>query len=471
MPALIEGHNHFIAHALQRSMLDLSQTRTASEGFEQIRHFHRSLPPGVWLRGGGWSVARWGKDFLHKKYLDQLVPDRPVALESTDFHSIWINSTAQRLLEIPDVPPAEMSDQYGRDDDGNFNGILYENARMIVYEKVPLREGEFFQKAIKDTIRYYHSHGFVHAVTMDGEKEITALLSNLPPIPNFSFSWYFPAAMLDQYSAREIGHRFAREDFSPVGIKIFMDGAFGSRTAWLNEPYDGTNHRGLQTIDTDLARRLIRIAHDQQLGVAVHAIGDAAITETVRLFEEQYKRKPGAMNYPNRLEHVQLPLPEDLRKIGLYQLGVSIQPCHIPEDIPIIQRYLNSRAHRCYPFREMELYHIPLIMSSDAPVKEIDPWYNIYLAMTQHDPQYDRFLNPKEILSLSTALKGYTSTSALYTARPSLGNIRVGADANVVLLNTDLSTVLSPADLLEVKIAMTMVAGEPVYLDEKEMDL
>jgi hypothetical protein len=209
------------------------------------------------------------------------------------------------------------------------------------------------------------------------------------------------------------------------------------------------------------------MAHENAFGVAIHAIGDEAIRQAVDIYEESFSQKKFATEFPNRLEHVQLPSDEMIQKMSRYQIGVSIQPCHIDEDIAIINQYLPDRKHLCYPFRKLELNHVPLIMSSDAPVKEINPFTNIYWAITQKDPvNKSRSLNEREILTLNSALKGYTHTSALYSGFPNSGAIRQGYPADIIILNKDLSSIASPEILLDTKVMYTIFQGNIVYLNE-----
>lgn len=468
LPAFIEGHNHFVAHALQRARLDLSQINEPREGLELIKEYAKKLPSGEWVRGGGWSFARWGTELVHKRILDKFVPDHPVALESTDFHSIWINTQAQKELGIPDNPADTPDGKYGRDQDGIFNGILYENVRMLVYEKVPPPSKNFVHEAVQKNIQYYYANGFTHAITMDGDIEIN-VLRDIKINDPFSVSWYFPFRMLEKQDIRDIKEKYATENIYLVGPKLFMDGSFGSQTAWLSKPYVHSNNTGVPVLNVKEAEEIIRIAHDHSMGAAIHAIGDKAIHEAVGLFEKSFLERKYTINFPNRLEHVQLPDDMDIKKISYYQLGVSIQPNHIGEDIPIIEKYLADRKHLCYPFRKMELYHVPLIMSSDAPVKEINPWENMYWGITQRDPRNkDRQLNPREILTLSTALKGYTSTAAFYSGIPNSGKIQQGFPADIIILNKDLSSIYSAEEILEVEINYTISKGKIVYKNEKD---
>ncbi|RMG32194.1 MAG: hypothetical protein D6732_13700, partial [Methanobacteriota archaeon] len=294
MPGLVEGHNHFVAHALRRAWIDLSDVDDAETGFEMLEEYARTIPENEWIRGGGWSLSRWGAEKVHKKYLDRLFPDRPVALESMDYHSIWINSRAQQILDIDPENSSVAEQEYGRDDEGKFNGILFENARMKIYEKLPPPSEEFLKKALKRNVDYYHRHGFTHAITMDGEQEISWIKNWIPELP-MTFSWFFPYSMVLSDRCPSIRKEYRFPNFEPVGPKIFMDGAFGSLTAWLSSPYTGTDSCGIPVISEDEVRHIIRVAHDNSFGVAIHAIGDQAVKSAVNLFIESFQKKKFAV--------------------------------------------------------------------------------------------------------------------------------------------------------------------------------
>lgn len=465
MPAFIEGHNHFVAHALQRAQCNLAPASNATQGFEIINQFAAKYPDEFWIRGGGWSLERWGRDAITKENLDQIIPDRPAVFESQDFHSVWINSRAQELLGIPDNVNDNPPDNFGRSTTGRFNGVLFEEARMIVYDKVPLPSKKFLSKALKDNMAYYLSSGFVHAITMDGVPEMKALLDVVSENSTMRFSWFFPWKKLFEPDFIDWLHKInERKYVKAIGAKFFVDGSFGSLTALMKEPFLGTSDYGVQNLSIEDLRKGLSKAIYNRYGAAIHAIGDQAISLALDQLEALKQNYTIDDSLPLRLEHVQIPSKSDLDRLAKLNLAVAVQPCHIEDDIPMIGKWLRDRKEQCYPLHQFEKRNIDIIMGSDAPVKEIDPWTNIFWGVRQYSPEGKNYgLNLSETITLETALKGYTATAARYSGFPDSGMISPGTSADLILLNMSYPEFLQKDQLLDSKVVMTIFEGEIVY--------
>jgi predicted amidohydrolase YtcJ len=264
---------------------------------------------------------------------------------------------------------------------------------------------------------------------------------------------------------RLIGERVRSGDGSDRliigGVKLFLDGSLGSRTAWMLEPYQGTRDRGMPITTEQEARDAMRTAASAGIATTVHAIGDAAVRRALDLAAGLPK-----LAVPHRIEHFQCVHPSDLERAALYGIVLSMQPAHLLTDIPLVDRYWGDRGRGAYAFRSLLRLGAHLVFGSDVPVASLDPREGIYAALERKgfDGAPRTGWRPEEKLGFSEALHAYTvapSHAAGTGARR--GRLAPGFDADLVAWLVDPAAEQGDGDAFRRGYAvLTVVAGEAV---------
>jgi predicted amidohydrolase YtcJ len=276
--------------------------------------------------------------------------------------------------------------------------------------------------------------------------------------------WYMPHKSLTHAESLISQAGLSRKMFQVAGVKIFVDGTFGSQTAELLENYEGLSHAGVEAMDTETLNEIVLQAVERKLSCAIHAIGDGAVKKSLQVLAKhgKFSKKIGLRH---RIEHVQLIQPQDIPLFSKHQIFASVQPIHLAGDIPIIKKYLGKRARLTYPFGSLHRNGADLIFGSDIPIEDYNPWHAIYSAMERRynlDPQNESFF-PEERLDLATCLRAYTVNPAKAVGmQDSFGRISVGMCADLTLLDRDIFEV-SVEDLKDTKSLLTLVNGRIVY--------
>src|SRR3954447_17176103 len=303
-PGLTDAHVHLTTYGLSLRRVDLNAAGTYEQALETIGRAAREGEG--WLRGIGWDAHRWGR-LPSRTELDAVCPDRPCYFQSHDIHGAWLNGAALAACGITADTPDPDGGQIVRDYAGEPRGVLLENAMKLAERHLPAESPAERAAALAEAQRELHRLGLtgVHSVEVTGLEDFSALaeagalrlrgLQGLPP-PRLS-------------AAIEAGLRsgFGGEWLRIGGVKMFLDGALGSRTAWLREPYVGADDRGIQTLAADEFRGHVRRAAAAGISSTVHAIGDAAVELALGVLASI--PPPPAM--PHRIEHLQL-CPPDL---------------------------------------------------------------------------------------------------------------------------------------------------------------
>ncbi len=460
-PGLTDAHVHLTAWALARRRVDLNSAASLEEGLGRIR---ASAAAGDgWLLGLGWDLHRW-QSIPDRGALDSAVPDRPALLESHDLHAAWLNSEALRLCGIDRTTPDPPGGEIVRDAvTGEPTGILVEEARKLAFLHVPLPGASEIRGALEQAQRYAHSVGLtgVHSVEPGGLADCEALLGD--DRLRLRVLQHIPLDAMD--AAIDMGLRSGGGgDWVRIGgVKMFLDGALGSCTAWMHEPYENrSDYYGIRIFEPETFRRIVQRAVDAGLASTVHAIGGAAVELAVDVMSEI----PPPIAIPHRIEHLQL-CPRRLQDAAARSgIIASMQPIHLMNDIPAAERdWGHSRSGGAYAFRPLLRRGMTLAFGSDAPVESIDPGGGLFAAVRRVTweglPEGEWF--PENALTAAEALAAYTHGCAIASGQiERRGHLGVGADADLVVWDRDPLTV-DPADLLQMKCIRTVVAGEDVY--------
>ncbi|WP_448581949.1 amidohydrolase [Thermaurantiacus sp.] len=458
LPGFIDSHLHLMGLGLRLIALDLAPARSLDEALDRVRRHAARLPAGAWVTGGGWNQVRWGAGFPTAADLDRAVADRPAALQRTDGHALWVNSAVLKAAGITRATRDPPGGRILRDSAGNPTGILVDAAMDLVRPPPP---GALERdKALATALAHLAELG----VTSVHDMGVTPADWNL-------FRAFGDAGRLTVRITGYAAGMEAADDIAPLGptpwlydgrlrlqgVKLYADGALGSRGAWLKAPYaDEPGNRGLRLLDHARLRNLMSRANFAGYQLAVHAIGDAANAEVLNAYAEIAPAYGSGLR--NRIEHAQVLDPADIPRFRALGVTASMQPIHATSDRTMAEARLGlDRLAGAYAWRSLLASGALLAFGSDAPVEPANPFLGLHAATTRAG------WRTEEALSLEAALAGFT----VWAARAGLadgraGRLVPGAFADFILLDEDPFQV--PLDRLkDLNVRETWVAGVRVF--------
>ena len=483
-PGWFDAHVHFMWWGFQMAEIDLRATKTIDEALELIGGRARDLAPGAWLTGGRFDKNNWGR-WPTAADLDRVTGDRPAVMRSRDGHSRWLNTAALKAANIRRDTAAPEGGAIFRDSAGAPTGVLQERANELADRAVPAAteadsdaatmraQDEALKRGVTgvESLEQASSYAAARRARDRGALKVRMVMG----IPHRSLALSLPTTgsppqirdreAFNFEAALETGLRTGQGDeWLRLGhVKFFSDGALGSQTAALEEPYEGTDDRGILTFDPLELRTDVARAAAAGLAVAIHAIGDRAVRVALDAIAPTRMTSP---ELRQRLEHIQLVREEDLGRFGALGVIASMQPIHCTSDRDLADRYWGSkRTPRAYPWRTLLERGAVLAFGSDAPVEPIDPLLGIHAAVTRRRPTDRDAWFPAQRLTLDEALHAYTAGAAYSTGRErEWGTLEVGMRCDATVLDRDLAQ-LSEDEVLEAKVGATITDGVVRYAD------
>jgi predicted amidohydrolase YtcJ len=474
LPGLTDSHFHYYDWALNRHRLELATAASLADLRAQVVRVTANMPPGSWIIGQGWNETRWPDSrLITSADLDDLTPTDPAILWRSDMHLAVANSLALQAAHISAETPDPPQGVIDRDASGRPTGVLRELAINLVREAIPPPTLAETVAAMSDGFTELHRLGLtgVHDYRImggsDGSLAFRAYqqLQASGELP-LRMWMLLPGERLSQ--AIEIGLRTGfGDEYLRVGhVKFFSDGGQGARTAWMLEPYEDTASCGMPLTPMDEIADAVRRAHRAGLAVAIHAIGDRANRELVSVFEEVLGSERGAApSAPHRIEHLQNIRPEDVRRLGRLGVVASVQPIHVPDDFPMLEKSVGTRGRWAYPFRDLLAAGVPLAFGSDCPVADPNPLWGIHAAVTRQmrDGSPTGGWYPGQRLSVAEAVWGFTMGAALVSDREAeLGSLTPGKLADLVVLDRDIFNI-KPMEIALTQAVMTIFDGQIVF--------
>ncbi|MES2987962.1 MAG: amidohydrolase family protein [Pseudomonadota bacterium] len=468
VPGMIDGHGHVMGLGDQLLRLDLSATTSLQEALGKIRDY-ATANPNKWVLGGGWNQEKWGLGrFPTAAELDAVVGDRPVWLDRVDGHAGWANS---RALELAGVK-AETKDPNGgrieRDAQGAPSGVLVDGAMDLVTKAIPQltpRERNAAFLAAQDRLL---SLGITSAADMGTTAQdwlTYRRMGDLGLLKVRIMSYASGVETVLAVAGQAPTPWLYNDRLRMGGIKLYADGALGSRGAWLKADYaDAPGQKGLGFLSDDqLLNMMIRGAMDG-FQIAVHAIGDRANQQALDAIEVLSDTYKGDRRW--RIEHAQIVDPKDLPRFGKFGTIASMQPVHQTSDRTMAEARLGpDRLKGAYAWRSMLQNGSKLAFGSDFPVESPDPWAGWAASFTRMDAQSQPYggWRPEESVTREQGWAGFT-TGAAYAgfAEDKVGRLSVGMKADFLILDRD-PMLASPTDLRATQVLETWVNGERVW--------
>ncbi|MET0372212.1 MAG: amidohydrolase family protein [Sphingobium sp.] len=472
IPGLIDAHGHVMGYGLSLVTLDLSETRSLDEAQTKIRAFAQNNPGFKWIVGRGWNQEIWGLGrFPTAAELDAAVGDIPVWLERVDGHAGWANS---RAIAAAGITAATKSPAGGRIEmaGGKPSGVFVDNAMALVTRVVPPPAPKDLDIAFEKAQRALIAQGITAIADMGtqiGEWQAFRRSADRGALRVRIMSYALGLDNMTLMAGPEPTPWLYDDHLRMAGLKLILDGALGSRGAWLKADYsDSPGQRGLPIIaDTQLRNIMSRAAMDN-FQVAVHAIGDAANSELLDAIQELSETYTGDRRW--RIEHAQIVAPADLPRFGKFGIIASMQPVHESSDWRMAgTRMGEARLKGAYAWRSMLDNRVPLAFGSDVPVESPNPFPGIAVAISREDAQGQPpgGWMPQQRVSFEAALDGFTRQAAYAGfAEKKFGSLVPGQRADFLLIDRDIS-VSPPADIRSTQVLETWIGGKRVYMKGK----
>ncbi|MQA04737.1 MAG: amidohydrolase family protein [Streptosporangiales bacterium] len=437
VPGLTDSHIHLAGYAFAEHQLDLRGVCDLAEAQRRLQAFAQRLPAGAWVFGGRFDANRWQLDRpLHRRDLDPFSAGHPVALESHDSHSAWVNTQGLAALGIDEHTAQQSDGRLERDADGP-TGLLRESAAEPVRALVTEHQAAGIEPMLADALRELLAHGVTGVHDIDGRETAAAYRAlrergELPArVHQLIYAGDLDAA-IEAGEATGDGDRW--ESTGPV--KLFADGALGSHTAALSAPYeDAPEDTGVVMLDrVELAERVLTAA-GAGIAVAVHAIGDAANTAVLDALAEVRRRGVGA-SLRHRIEHAQHVAWHDVPRFAELGVVASMQPVHHSSDVALAAALLGDRPLASYAWSDLAAAGAHVAFGSDAPVETLDPIAGIKAATARAGTGEQG----RNAIAPLQALHGYTTQPAYASYEEhTKGRLAVGYLADFVVLDADLT--------------------------------
>jgi predicted amidohydrolase YtcJ len=468
LPGMIDAHVHVMDMGFAALTLDLSDTASLDEALAKIKTFADANPVRPWIIGRGWNQEKWGLGrFPTAAELDAVVPDRPVWLERADNHAQWANTLAIQSAGITAKTPDPAGGRIIRDAKGAPAGVFVDNAIGLVAKVVPAPRPEDRDLALSKAQEVLLAKGVTAVADMGTKPADWTTFRRAGDEGRLQIrimSYADSVETLELMAGAEPTPWLYGDRLRMGGIKLFLDGALGSRGASLKAPYaDDHGTRGLPLLSPSQLRNLMSRAAMDGFQTAVHAIGDAANAEVLGAVEELSESYKGDRRW--RIEHAQIIDPADIARLGQHGAIASMQPLHQTSDRLMAEARLGpDRLAGAYPWRSVLKAGGRLAFGSDAPVEPADPWAGMAAAISRTDAKGEPFggWRPEETVTREQALAGFTSDAAYAGfADGRFGRLLPGERADFLIVDRD-PLFASPQALRETKILQVWIGGVKV---------
>jgi predicted amidohydrolase YtcJ len=426
-PGFVDGHAHFAAWALNRRRVQLAGARSRRETLALVA---AGIPELGWVLGQGWDANGWDRA-PERGELDR-VHQGPVYLDSLDVHAAWVNSAALRAAGIGRETPDPYGGRIVRDPAGQPTGLLLERAVELMLPHLPVPGPDRLLRAVRDAQAESHRLGITGIHDMEGPDALRTF-HEMEQAGDLALRVVFhpPVAQLPHLIQAGARSGDGSEWLGLGGVKLFLDGSLGSRTAWMLSPYEGAQDTGMTITAPEVAEQAVRMAAGAGIAATIHAIGDAAVRRALELLESVPR-----VGMPHRIEHFQCVDRADLDRAAIAGIVTSMQPAHLLVDAPLADRHWGRRSAGAYRFRSLLERGTPLVFGSDVPVASIDPREGVFAAMERvpDGGRPGKRWYEEERISFEQAVRAYTVSAAASAGRlDRRGTLVTGQDADLVV--------------------------------------
>lgn len=486
MPGFIEGHTHIDGSIIKKSRVDLVGVGSQEECARMVKEWDDAHSNDLWVYGFGWHIANWTQSvYPTKELLDAALPDKPVSLIDLGCHAIWMNSKALNILGITSEA-IDLKERFGysghvvRDENGEPTGLVNDGPLMYLNE-----QSTAFMK--KDPERYMEEAAYDHlekGITSinemwlheDGDIYIDAL-KKLDDSGRLKLRVFFQYDLVNgsAENAAEAQKRFTSDKLKLVGMKGFADSVWADRSASVVKPYgDDPGNYGQLYIDFDDWAPKVADANKHGLSVHMHCSGNGAVRRALDLYQYSLE-KNGPGNYRNTIEHCDTVTPEDIARFGAYGVLANVSPDFMAKtnkwkDSPCHYVYDDETRTWCWPFRSLQKSGAVITYGCDCPASDFNPFTQIYRGAERvmDDGEPSGGFLPEEKIAVKDALRFYTYNGAYEAGMENkLGTLETGKLADIIIIDRNIPEI-SPAEIREAKVVMTIADGDVVFEREQE---
>ncbi len=472
-PGFTDVHAHLEGLGALLLNINLSGTKSVEEIQALVAERVTTVPPGGWIRGRSWDQNKWaGKSFPTHQMLDQVAKQNPVYLTRVDGHAVWVNKIALDMAGITNSTPDPEGGKILRDGDGNPTGVLIDNAIALIDSVMPEPSESERTEAIGLAVEACLGVGLTGVHDMGADLQLIGIYKKLIEQKRFPFRVYVAIDGIGKTWEHYLNAGPETDGYdnrlTVRALKLYADGALGSRGAALIEPYsDDPTNRGLTLTPTDALKQASLEALHKGFQVCTHAIGDRANHIVLNMYEEVLAsdtRRAGNARF--RVEHAQIVEPNDIPRFHALGVLPSMQPTHCTSDMYWAgDRVGSHRLKGAYAWRSFIESGSIIPGGSDFPVESPNPLYGFFAAIMRedHDGWPAGGWIPEQRMTREEALKAFTIWAAYAAFEESKrGSIEKGKLADIVVLSNDIMK-CEAREILNTRVLFTIVGGEIAY--------
>ena len=460
LPGMIDGHGHVTDLGFAALRLDVTGTASLAEFQHRLRDYAAAHPDAKWIQGFGWNQELWPeKRFPTAADLDAIVPDRPVVLQRVDGHAYVVNGAAMKAAGVTAATAAPQGGEI-------HDGVFVDAAKQLIDQAIPKATDAQMDQALAKSQEILLGFGVTGVGSMSTSLADWQAFNRAGQAGTLQVRLmaYITAAQAAEANMRPSGWQYG-DRLRAVGVKLFADGALGSRGAWLKQPYsDKPDSRGLQ-FHTD-AELLAEADHAVAAGfqIATHAIGDAANAQIISVYEQLSKKYGRDRRW--RIEHFQIVDPGDIPRLAPAGIIASMQPTHQTSDRLMAEKRLGpNRLAGAYAWQSVLKTGAKLAFGTDFPVESPNPFPGLAAGISRQDVngQPPGGWIPSERLTLGQALRAYTRGAAYAGfAEDKIGALEPGKYADFIIVDRD-PTQVDAQSLAKTQVLETWIGGKKVW--------
>lgn len=483
LPGFVDCHIHFMDGSLGLERIHLEGAKNPADIQKMLRDYAAKHPDDSWVLGSGWNYAMFGEDKLpHKKYLDEIFPDRPVLISGFDGHTTWANSKALTLAGVTKDTPDPANGAIVRDPKtGEATGALKESAGGLVEKIIPKETRAEKLAALRAGLHWANQNGLTRVHSAGGDFEEFDLYDELRRHGDLTVRMYIayfldPPALRPQDIAaiEEARKKYTGDWLAGGAVKMMVDGVVESHTAALLEPYtDNPSIKGKLFWDPEKYKAAVAELDKRGLQLFTHAIGDYGVRTALDAYENAEKVNHTSDRRP-RIEHIETITTADIPRIGKLGVIASMQPLHANPDEDTLDVWAGNlgpdRASRGFVWRDIAAAGGRLAFGSDWNVVTLNPWQGLQAAVTRQTSEGKPVGGwlPQERVTLAQAVEAYTLGAAFAGRHEKTeGSVEPGKVADLIIVSQNIFEI-DPHKIGDTTVQTTVVGGKVVYQAEKK---
>lgn len=477
LPGFNDSHLHLSFIGSNMRNCNLNSAKSINDIVTIGKKFLEDNPNIKYLKGTGWNEDYFTSGdirLLNRHDLDQISTNIPIVFDRVCNHLASSNTKAIEILNI-DKDTQISGGVIELDEDNIPNGIFKEYGVKLIQSVIAKKEDHEIEEEILDAMDYCIENGITSVSSCDiinnDAKQMFRIIRNIYKDKktklrynhqyNFQEINEFKEYIETEFKNKEYDEKF----LSKGSLKLFKDGSLGARTALLRNPYnDDKNTKGIESLEQDKLLELLKLAHKNNIQVLTHAIGDKAIEDLINPYKEVNRSNNNKLRHG--IIHCQITDKKLLQRISEDELSIIIQPIFLDYDIQILKdRVGQELASTSYAFNTLYKSNGRISLSTDSPIENINPFYNLYSAVNRLriDGTPTNGFYPEEKMNIKDAIDGYTIGSAYNEFKEDFkGRIKPNYLADLIVLDKDIFTI-DPIKIKDIKIDITMIDGEIVY--------